>query len=194
MFGAIVAGRLVQTNLQQIDETHFVFPLEQPYEINHLTVFLLGTIPFPEGYGASVHFAWPGKEYIPLGVITNTKPSAIYRLRPHLPPNAPLNQPSPPAQLGIEIAPLAQLEHIAAQIAGEGAGAGKGGELVKKVEVGKVAEKVVKNLFNYLHSFGGEIKLTPETPIPLSVFQQWYTNFTRKIENDKGAAFLDRED
>ena len=25
------------------DETHFVFPLEQPYEINHLTEFLLGT-------------------------------------------------------------------------------------------------------------------------------------------------------
>ncbi|WWC60059.1 uncharacterized protein I303_102622 [Kwoniella dejecticola CBS 10117] len=196
MFGAIVAGRLVQTNLQQIDETHFVFPLEQPYEINHLTVFLLGTIPFPEGYGASVHFAWPGAEYIPLGVLTNNKPSSIYRLRPHLPPNAPINQPSPPAQLGIEIAPLSQPESIAAQLAGQGdaAGSGKGGEIVKKVEVGKVAEKVVKNLFNYLHSFGGEVKLTPETPIPLSVFQQWYTNFTRKIENDKGAAFLDRED
>jgi len=24
------------------DETHFVFPLEQPYDINHLTVFLTG--------------------------------------------------------------------------------------------------------------------------------------------------------
>lgn len=34
----------------------------------------------------------------------------------------------------------------------------------------------------------------PETPIPLSVFQTWYTNFTRKIENDKGASFLDRVD
>lgn len=34
----------------------------------------------------------------------------------------------------------------------------------------------------------------PDTQIPLSVFQQWYTNFTRKIENDKGASFLDRED
>lgn len=34
----------------------------------------------------------------------------------------------------------------------------------------------------------------PETPIPLSVFQRWYENFTRKIENDRGAAFLDRED
>lgn len=26
------------------------------------------TVPFPEGFGASVHFAWPGKEYIPLGM------------------------------------------------------------------------------------------------------------------------------
>ncbi|KAK1920899.1 hypothetical protein DB88DRAFT_519567 [Papiliotrema laurentii] len=189
MFGAIVAGRLVQTNLQQIDDTHFVFPLEQPYDINHLTVFLLGSIPFPEGYGASVHFAWPNSEYIPLGVLTNAKPSAIYRLRPHLPANIPQG-PSPPAQLGIEIAPLPQLEALQAQISPEG----KGKEVAQRVEVGKVAEKVVKNLFNYLHSFGGDVKLTPETPIPLSVFQHWYNNFTRKIENDKGASFLDRED
>lgn len=28
----------------------------------------ISTVPFPEGFGASVHFAWPGKEYIPLGV------------------------------------------------------------------------------------------------------------------------------
>ncbi|ADV20770.1 Conserved hypothetical protein [Cryptococcus gattii WM276] len=202
MFGAIVAGRLVQTNLQQIDETHFVFPLEQPYEINHLTVFLLGTVPFPEGFGASVHFAWPGKEYIPLGVLTNTKPSAIFRVRSHLPSNAPIGQPSPPAQLGIEIAPLPHLEAIAAGLSqsasAPGAGApdgdGKGKELVKSVDVGKVAEKVVRNLFNFLHSFGGEGALRPDTQIPLSVFQQWYTNFTRKIENDKGASFLDRED
>ncbi|OWZ62048.1 hypothetical protein AYX14_06721 [Cryptococcus neoformans] len=202
MFGAIVAGRLVQTNLQQIDETHFVFPLEQPYEINHLTVFLLGTVPFPEGFGASVHFAWPGKEYIPLGVLTNTKPSAIFRVRSHLPPNVPIGQPSPPAQLGIEIAPLQQLEAITAGLnqsasgsgVGMAGGDGKGKELVKNVDVGKVAEKVVRNLFNFLHSFGGERALTPDTQIPLSVFQQWYTNFTRKIENDKGASFLDRED
>lgn len=42
----------------------------------------------------------------------------------------------------------------------------------------------------------GPLALTsrPETPIPLSVFQRWYDNFTRKIENDKGASFLDRAD
>ncbi|ORY27620.1 hypothetical protein BCR39DRAFT_565640 [Naematelia encephala] len=194
MFGAIVAGRLVQTNLQQIDETHFVFPLEQPYEINHLTVFLLGTVPFPDGYGASVHFAWPGQEYIPLGVLTNTKPSAIFRLRPHLPSSNPQSLPTGTATLGIEIAPAAQIEALLAELGGGEDGKVRGKEVVARVEVGKVAEKVVKNLFNYLHSFGGEVKLTPETPIPLSIFQQWYTNFVRKIENDKGASFLDRDD
>ncbi|WVQ82307.1 hypothetical protein IAT38_004435 [Cryptococcus sp. DSM 104549] len=191
MFGAIVAGRLVQTNLQQIDETHFVFPLEQPYEINHLTVFLLGTIPFPEGFGASVHFAWPGKEYIPLGILTNAKPSAIFAVRAHLPENVPSGL-APPAQLGIEVAPLGQLQQM--EEARKAAAEVKGKALVKNVDVGKVAEKVVRNLFNFLHSFGGEQSLTPDTQIPLSVFQQWYSNFTRKIENDKGASFLDRED
>jgi hypothetical protein len=28
----------------------------------------LMVVPFPEGFGASVHFAWPNKDYIPLGV------------------------------------------------------------------------------------------------------------------------------
>lgn len=50
------------------DETHFVFLLENPYEIHHLTVFLTGT-PFPDGYGATVHYAWPNapSEWIALG-------------------------------------------------------------------------------------------------------------------------------
>ena len=38
------------------------------------------------------------------------------------------------------------------------------------------------------------IPFRPDTPIPLSVFEKWYTNFNRKIENDRGAAFLDRKD
>jgi hypothetical protein len=41
---------------------------------------------------------------------------------------------------------------------------------------------------------GGADWNRPETPIPLSVFQRWYDNFTRKIENDRGASFLDRQD
>ena len=78
--------------------------------------------------------------------LTNTKPSAIYRLRPHLPPDAPLpstnSTSGPAANLGIEIAPLPQLEQLLSTLGGEG----KGKEVAGKVDVGKVAEKVVKNV------------------------------------------------
>ena len=43
MFGCCIAGRLLQTNLQQIDETHALFELPQASTINHVCVFLLGT-------------------------------------------------------------------------------------------------------------------------------------------------------
>jgi len=78
--------------------------------------------------------------------LTNQKPSAIYRLRPHLPPDAPLptSTPTPAANLGIEIAPLPQLEQLLSTIGGGTEGKGK--EVAGKVDVGKVAEKVVKNV------------------------------------------------
>ena len=86
MFGCLVAGRLLQTNLQQIDETHAIFELPSAGSINHICVFLLGTgelylhhgsghraersavVPFPDGYGATVHFFWPGKGFQLLGM------------------------------------------------------------------------------------------------------------------------------
>jgi len=43
MFGCCVAGRLLQTNLQQIDETKAAFELPAAETINHICVFLLGT-------------------------------------------------------------------------------------------------------------------------------------------------------
>ena len=43
MFGCCVAGRLLQTNLQQVDETHALFELSAASTINHICVFLLGT-------------------------------------------------------------------------------------------------------------------------------------------------------
>ena len=46
MFGCCVAGRLLQTNLQQVDETHALFELPAASTINHVCVFLLGTSKF----------------------------------------------------------------------------------------------------------------------------------------------------
>lgn len=90
--------------------------------------------------------------------LTNAKPSAIYRLRPHLPADAPLpaSGGSPPANLGIEIAPLAQLEGLLASIEGGSGDKGKGKEVAGKVEVGKIAEKVVKNVSTLLACFSDD--------------------------------------
>lgn len=98
MFGCCVAGRLLQTNLQQIDETKAAFELPAAETINHVCVFLLGSgeqpsflcvvhqyqpwvqVPFPDGYGATVHFFWPGKGFQLLGmsVFTQFFTFAIY--------------------------------------------------------------------------------------------------------------------
>lgn len=91
MFGCCVAGRLLQTNLQQIDETKAAFELPAAETINHVCVFLLGSgeqssflcvvhqyqprvqVPFPDGYGATVHFFWPGKGFQLLGMSVSTQ-------------------------------------------------------------------------------------------------------------------------
>ncbi|KDN37076.1 hypothetical protein RSAG8_10429, partial [Rhizoctonia solani AG-8 WAC10335] len=81
MFGIVVAGRLLQTECQQIDETHVAFTIESAANVNHICVFMLGTVPFPPGYAATVHFHWPGKGFQLLGMLSNEKPSAVFRLR-----------------------------------------------------------------------------------------------------------------
>ncbi|KAG0018425.1 hypothetical protein BGZ81_010250 [Podila clonocystis] len=87
MFGCIVAGRLVQTNLQQVDVNKFTFQLDDAENINHIVVFLLGTVPFQPGYAATVHLLWPNKTWQLLGMLSNDKASAIFRLRAARPPN-----------------------------------------------------------------------------------------------------------
>ncbi|KAF9339813.1 hypothetical protein BGZ91_004611 [Linnemannia elongata] len=81
MFGCIVAGRLVQTNLQQVDVNKFTFQLDDAEAINHIVVFLLGTIPFQQGFAATVHLLWPNKTWQLLGMLSNEKASAIFRLK-----------------------------------------------------------------------------------------------------------------
>lgn len=70
MFGVIVSGRLVriyrrkqiifyrfhlllqvQTEFQQISETQVVTTIPDADNINHIVVFLTGTMPFPGGTG-----------------------------------------------------------------------------------------------------------------------------------------------
>lgn len=85
MFGCLVAGRLVQTDAVQVASDKFVFNLPDFENVNHVVVFMLGTVPFPVGMGGAVYFSFPdlasgGAVWQLLGFITNDKPSAIFKI------------------------------------------------------------------------------------------------------------------
>ncbi|KAG6333583.1 hypothetical protein ID866_5499, partial [Astraeus odoratus] len=199
MFGCCVAGRLLQTNLQQIDETHALFEIPAAEKVNHVCVFLLGTIPFPDGYGCTVHFFWPGKgsQILGMRVLSNEKPSAIFRLRSTF--SAPASGMSTPsaftsaassttgevtAILGLAIEPL---ESVIAQVATLpantinstlNAAAPTSSSLGRPVDAGALAEKIARHLFNYVSGFAGGQSIGPDSAVPMSLIARWYETFT----------------
>ncbi|KAI4521535.1 hypothetical protein EV122DRAFT_266228 [Schizophyllum commune] len=203
MFGCCVAGRPLQTNIQTIDDTHAIFELPHASSVNHVCVFLLGNVPFPDGYGATVHFFWPGKGFQLLGMLSNEKPSAIFRLRGTFSSttshsiSSAMSSPSPSpapenpmgadvvAVLGIAIEPL---DAIQAQMATLNSTLSKP---PPAMEPTLIAEKVVKNLFNFVTGFANGM-ITPETPVPFGIIMRWYDQFLGKVRAG-GIGFLERE-
>ncbi|KAI0797300.1 DUF775-domain-containing protein [Irpex lacteus] len=205
MFGCCVAGRLMQTNLQQIDETHACFELPVAETINHICVFLLGTVPFPEGYGATVHLFWPGKGFQLLGMLSNEKPSAIFRLRGNFSsqgsssaqavfsgastPVADVSLHGVTALLGLAIEPLPQIMQEVASL--------QQGQVAQRnnssTDATVLAERIVKHLFNYLSGFASGGPLTPDVAIPMGTIVRWYESFISKIKNS-GIGFLENQE
>jgi len=206
MFGCLVAGRVLQTNLQQVDETHALFELTNASTINHICVFLLGTLPFPDGYGATVHFHWPGKGFQLLGMLSNEKPSAIFRLRGAYTPTTSSskahvafsgsslvaqNNADVTAILGIAIEPLNQ---IASALPSNSSVVNVSASSAGTVNPTAVAERVVRHLFNYISSFvGGGMNVAQDTMIPMGIIVKWYESFMNKIRMG-GIGFLEREE
>ncbi|KAJ7076499.1 hypothetical protein B0H15DRAFT_864040 [Mycena belliarum] len=193
MFGCCVAGRLLQTNLQQIDETHAVFELPAASTINHVCVFLLGTVPFPDGFGCTVHFYLPGKGFQLLGMLSNEKPSAIFRLRGTFTPqggsatHTALSASAAPVEdtavLGLSVEPLAQ-------IAGQLPSAGAVARPAPLRDPTLLAERIVKHLFNYVSGFTGG-GVGADVAVPMTLIVRWYESFIAKVRNG-GIGFLDR--
>ena len=82
-FGLIAAGRLVDASPETVDSNKYVFTLEAPELLNHITCFLTGEAALDPGYAAGIFLYWPsamGEEWYLLGTIDNDKPSAIFRV------------------------------------------------------------------------------------------------------------------
>ncbi|KAL8741388.1 MAG: hypothetical protein Q9190_006000 [Brigantiaea leucoxantha] len=55
-----------------------------------------------------------------------------------------------------------------------------------------LAQRIIKNAFNFLASFAGETRVGGEEMVPLKSFRGWWEKFERKVENDPG--FLERQE
>ena len=55
-----------------------------------------------------------------------------------------------------------------------------------------LAQRIIKNAFNFLASFAGTTTGGGQEVIPLKSFQDWWTKFERRLESDPG--FLERGD
>jgi len=222
MFGCCVAGRLLQTNLQQVDETHALFEIPAAEKVNHVCVFLLGTVPFPDGFGATVHFYWPGKGSQVLGMLSNDKPSAIFRLRSAFSsisappsgistPSAFTSAPSSSAPgqvtaiLGLALEPL---EAIAAQLAAlpqtqvqnamnitpTPTPISSFAPIVKSSDPVVLAEKIAKHMFHYISGFvPSGTGFGPDSTVPMGIIARWYESFVGKVRAG-GVGFLDRDE
>ncbi|KAL7307139.1 protein OPI10 homolog [Trichogramma pretiosum] len=193
MLGLIVSGRLVQTDFQPVSDHQFLITVPDADDINHIVVFLTGSIPLAEGMGGAVYFSWPDPSAPPnwqfLGYITNHKPSAIFKIsnlkKNHEFENNNLNifggKISHVAQIGVSVEPLNIIEQQA-MMASATLNANHANTALYS------AQKIVQNFLNYVSSFSvTQSQMTPnptENFVPLSSIQQWYQTFERRLQQN----------
>ncbi|XP_017881500.1 protein OPI10 homolog [Ceratina calcarata] len=190
MLGIIVSGRLVQTDFQQIGENQFLITVPDADNINHIVLFLTGTIPFPDGTGGAVYFSWPDPTAPPnwqfLGYISNAKPSAIFKIstlkKNHEFENSNLGifgvgKISHVAQIGVSVDPIAAIEQQAATLAATNTNSFL-----------EFVQKMLTSFLNYVSSFSvTQAQMTPnptENFVPLSTIQGWYETFERRLQQN----------
>lgn len=188
----------------QIDETHALFELPHASAINHVCVFLLGTVPFPDGYAATVHFFWPGKGFQLLGMLSNEKPSAVFRLRGTF-TSTPASDHTQnaftttavhnsdaevTAVLGISIETI---EQVQIQMSTLNSALVKSAPNLTK-DPSLLASRIINHLFNYVSSFvDASGTMTPNVMVPMSIITKWYESFSNKIKAG-GIGFLERSE
>ncbi|CAE6422894.1 unnamed protein product [Rhizoctonia solani] len=170
-------------------------------------------VPFPPGYAATVHFHWPGKGFQLLGMLSNEKPSAVFRLRGSYTPAelqshstlssaAAIGGPAAndvTAVLGIAVEPIQAVEAQTNANATALAVQSTENRLVKSGPQGLtdpsvLAERIVKHMFTYLSSFVSDPgSLSSDTVVPLNIIRRWYDNFLTKIRSG-GVSFLENQE
>ncbi|KAL3452048.1 hypothetical protein BJX65DRAFT_267408 [Aspergillus insuetus] len=217
MFSVILPGRPCLTDIVAVDaqpngqatKFAFNFPLT-PYFSELVVFFLPGTV-LPQDTAAAIYIQYPGSDFRFIGALANEKPSSIIKVSPPRRTEAQDedqmldagsgNNSAVVVTLGISIEPV---QVVAPQLAAlendNGSGAVSGNELVrltpqqKGITTKVLAQRIIGNAFNFLASFSesSDPSGRGQEVVPLKAFQDWWTKFERKVNNDP--TFLERED
>jgi protein Hikeshi len=187
MFGVFIPTRPVIPAMNSISPTQFAISFPAAPTFHNVGVFLHPGSPLPPETAAGVYMQLPTEhEFKFLGAIANEKPSALFRV----------NLPSGvmgDINLGISVEPIhtiqTQMTQLQSQQQSSAANATTNAR--KPPDTKLLAQRIIKNAFNFLASFAGNTANGIEV-VPLKSFQDWWGKFERRVQNDP--SFLERDE
>ncbi|MCJ1275810.1 hypothetical protein MMC21_003613 [Puttea exsequens] len=218
-FGLILPSRPVLTNPAVISLTQFAFTFPASPTFSHIIVFLFPGTPLPEGTLAGVYVQLPGEAgFNFLGAIGAEKQTAIFRVSSGgVATNGSIKSDgfaedemidvdaaSPTVNddaanrgnitVGISIEPIAtvttQIENLKTSQSKALIRTKPSGQSTPSLSTKVLAQRIIKNAFNFLASFAANTGAGSEEVVPMKAFQDWWAKFERRIEIDPG--FLER--
>jgi len=172
----------------------YTLPTIRPY--SHIAVFLLPGITLPPDTAAAVYISLPKPlqtepDFKFLGGIGPGKESAVYKISGLLDSVQNAGGGMPEVTIGISIESAEEVGQKMASNSSSKALVPVNGNAIDKEQTVKLAQKIIKNAFNFLASFSGNTANGVEV-VPLKAFEGWWKRFEGKIVNDP--AFLSREE
>ncbi|KAI4232663.1 MAG: hypothetical protein L6R40_007335 [Gallowayella cf. fulva] len=208
-FGVILPSRPVITNPLTVSPTQYAFSIPSTPSFSHVVIFLVPGNVVPADTLAAVYIQFPGaNQFRLLGAIGNDKPTAIFKVNNDTAgtspqagfedemadADAPTQIPvadSQPVTIGISVEPAATVEAQLTSLKSLVVANKPTTLTASPVPTKILAQRIIKNAFNFLASFAGQTTVGGEEMVPLRSFRGWWEKFERRVENDPG--FLERD-
>lgn len=197
-FGLVPAGQAVITEPTETPSpTSFLYaippsaPGAKPF--SHIVVFLLPGVALPPDTAAAIYLVTPGQsgpESKFLGGIGPGKESAIFNLGHG---GASSSGSSTPVVIGVSVESAGSVsQRISERSAAPSTSSGSQQQalVVAPPTTLVLAQRIIKNAFNFLAGFSGTAGQVEV--VPLKAFEDWWRKFEGRIRSDPG--FLERDD
>ncbi|KAK4448112.1 DUF775 domain-containing protein [Podospora aff. communis PSN243] len=193
-FGLVAAGQpVIVTPTETPTPTSFIYAVPSPPSktSSHVVVFLLPGVNLPNGTAAAIYLVTPpgpgqtepNSKF--LGGIGPGKESAIFKV----------DITNQAIVLGVSVEPAASVSQRIDALTSAKQATSTALTLASTTPQGAaltLAQRIIKNAFNFLSSYSGKVGPGGVEVVPLKAFEEWWQKFEGRIRSDPG--FLERGD